>query len=347
MPRGGQHSPGRAAPPGSSPGSTQSSRSWRRWHREQRSPGRCRCRLWGGAKQAGAASPREQRVNEPAPFSPTGYFYPARLGFAPCFSTSPPPPLPSAAQPLAAPSPPSQCEHGPHASISFPCPLGPPGLGWRRGQLPTSTPPPRNVSSVPISWLLPSSPSPAAPAKRLGSSPVPLAKLSVHPAPLSPLPSLQAGHPVVEDAAPPPLSCSSSLSLAGPRPPLAHTRQLQRHHTRPAPPPLSLLRLHSVFNLALPLSSSLSFFILPVRRHTRVRGLPTASPSSPQRRLHPHCSQVSGVSIGACLRVLAVSVGVLCACVALPPRGQRCPGPCVPVLRLLSVCQFVPVPWLV
>lgn len=132
------------------------------------------------------------------------------------------PPLPSAAQPLAAPSPPSQCEHGRHASISFPCPLGPVGLGRRRGQLPTGTPPPRNVSSVPISWLLPSSPSPAAPAKRLSSSPVPLAKLSVHPAPLSPLPSLQAGHPVVEDAAPPPLSCSSSLSLAGPRPPLAH-----------------------------------------------------------------------------------------------------------------------------
>lgn len=39
-------------------------------------------------KPAGAASPHARRVNELAPFSPTGYFYPARLGFAPSFSTS-------------------------------------------------------------------------------------------------------------------------------------------------------------------------------------------------------------------------------------------------------------------
>lgn len=268
----------------------------------------------------------------------------------------PPPPLPSAAQPLAAPSPPSQCEHGPHASISFPCPLGPPGLGRRRGQLPTGTPPPRNVSSVPISWLLPSSPSPAAPAKCLGSSPVPLAKLSVRPAPLSPLPSLQAGHPVVEDAAPPPLSCSSSLSLAGPRPPLAHTRQLQRHHTRPAPPPLSLLRLHSVFNLTLPLQ--LSQFLHPPRAPSHLcegaahslpplppgaASIPTAprSPASPLARacVCLPCRWASCVHAwlchpgGSAAKVRASRCCACCPSVSLSPCLGLCRSRAIPAAR--------------
>lgn len=53
---------------------------------------------------------------------------------------------------------------------------------------------PQNISSIPVSQLLPSSLSPAAPARRLGVSPVPATPSVRPPAPLlSPIPSRQAG----------------------------------------------------------------------------------------------------------------------------------------------------------
>lgn len=117
--------------------------------------------------------------------------------------------------------------------------LGPRGTRWvwpvegmssgtLRPRLPTRRcrPPallPQNVSSVPVSQLLPSSPSPAAPAQHLGVSPVPATNRSpsVHSSRSSlPFPSRQAGGGRCYSSS---LLLFPALSLSRcPRPPPVH-----------------------------------------------------------------------------------------------------------------------------
>lgn len=197
-------------------------------------------------------------------------------------------------------------------------------------RLPPAHPPalPRHVSSIPVSQLLPCSPSPAAPARRFGVSPVPATfRLSVCPSHSSlAVPSPQAGAG----------RCCSSSSLFALSRSLFFSLSMTSASTRgsTAPP-------HPAGPAATCLCAGFNLILLPqLPRALRSSLVPSHQDVCAWVCFCPHRPQVPRhVPLGVCLACQWVSRGMRCGFAgAVPPTCHLPWCVCVPL-----VCWFVTV----